>query len=82
MSRTDILARALPEIKSPLYLLYGDQDPFYLGQIGLYAAALPAAPQFRALCAIQASGHWAQFEQADAFNAEVLGLLSQPLQQG
>lgn len=82
LSRTDILARALPEIKSPLYLLYGDQDPFYLGQIGLYAAALTAAPKFKALRAIQASGHWAQFEQAEAFNAEVLGLLSQPLQQG
>ena len=79
LSRTDILARALPEIQSPLYLLYGDQDPFYLGQVGLYEAALPAAPQFRALRAIQASGHWAQFEQAEAFNAEVLGLLSDPI---
>jgi 2-hydroxy-6-oxonona-2,4-dienedioate hydrolase len=79
LSRTDILARALPEIQSPLYLLYGDQDPFYLGQIGLYAAALPAAPKFKALRAIQASGHWAQFEQAEAFNTEVLGLLSDPI---
>jgi len=82
LSRTDILARALPEIQSPLYVLYGDQDPFYLGQVGLYEAALPAAPQFRGLRAINASGHWAQFEQADAFNAEVLTLLSQPLQGG
>jgi pimeloyl-ACP methyl ester carboxylesterase len=31
------------------------------------------------LRAIQASGHWAQFEQAEAFNAEVLGILSQPV---
>jgi pimeloyl-ACP methyl ester carboxylesterase len=80
LSRTDILARALPEIQSPLYVLYGDQDPFYLGQFGLYEAALPAAPKFRALCAIPTSGHWVQFEQAEAFNAQVLGLLSQPLQ--
>ncbi len=82
LSRTDILARALPEIKSPLYVLYGDQDPFYVGQVGLYATALPAALQFRALRAIQASGHWAQFEQAEAFNAEVLAILSQRIQQG
>jgi 2-hydroxy-6-oxonona-2,4-dienedioate hydrolase len=79
LSRTNILARALPEIQSPLYVLYGDQDPFYLGQVGLYEVALPAAPKFRALRAIQASGHWAQFEQAEAFNAEVLALLSQPI---
>jgi 2-hydroxy-6-oxonona-2,4-dienedioate hydrolase len=82
LSRTDILARALPAIQSPLYVLYGDQDPFYQGQVALYAAALQAAPKFRALREIQASGHWAQFEQAEAFNAEVLGLLNQPLQQG
>jgi pimeloyl-ACP methyl ester carboxylesterase len=80
LSRTNILARALPEIQSPLYVLYGDQDPFYLGQVGLYEAALASAPEFRDLRAIQASGHWAQFEQAEAFNAEVLGLLSQPRQ--
>ncbi len=79
LSRTDILARALPEIHCPLYLLYGEHDPFYLGQASLYEAALQAAPKFRALRAIQASGHWAQFEQAEAFNAEVLGILSQPV---
>ncbi len=79
LSRTDILARALPEIQNPLYVLYGDQDPFYLGQVGLYKAALPAAAKFRALRAIQASGHWAQFEQAEAFNAEVLSILHDTL---
>jgi 2-hydroxy-6-oxonona-2,4-dienedioate hydrolase len=79
LSRTDILARALPEIESPVYLLYGDEDPFYRGQIGLYEAALPAAPKFRALRAIKTSGHWAQYEQAQAFNAEVLSILSDPL---
>ena len=80
LSRTDILARALPEIQSSLYVMYGDQDPFYLGHVGLYETALPAAPKFKALLAVQASGHWAQFEQAEAFNAEVLALLSQPIQ--
>ena len=79
LSRTDILARALPEIHSPLYLLYGEHDPFYLGQASLYEAALQAAPKFKALRAIQASGHWAQFEKAEAFNAQVLTLLSQPI---
>ena len=79
LSRTDILARALPEIHSPLYLLYGEHDPFYLGQVGLYEAALQAAPKFKVLRAIQASGHWAQFEKAEAFNAQVLTILSQPI---
>jgi len=75
LSRTDILARALPEIRSPLYLLYGEHDPFYRGQVGRYEAALQAAPNFRALREIQGSGHWAQFEQHEAFNAEVLSIL-------
>jgi 2-hydroxy-6-oxonona-2,4-dienedioate hydrolase len=80
LSRTDILARALPEIHCPLYVLYGDQDPFYLGQVGLYQAALQTAPHFKVFRAIQASGHWTQFEQHEIFNAEVLGLLSEPVQ--
>ncbi len=80
LSRTDIIARALPEIQCPLYVLYGDQDPFYRGQVALYAAALQAAPKFRALREIQASGHWAQFEQFAAFNAQVLAMLGEPIQ--
>ena len=76
---TDILARALPEIRSPLYLLYGEHDPFYQGQVSLYETALQAAPHFRALRAIHGSGHWAQFEQPQAFNAEVLSILSDTL---
>jgi pimeloyl-ACP methyl ester carboxylesterase len=79
LSRTDILARALPEIQSPLYLLYGEHDPFYCRQDGLYETALQAAPDFRALRAIQASGHWAQFEQAEVFNAEILSILRDSL---
>ena len=79
LSRTDILARALPEILSPLYLLYGEHDPFYLGQVGRYESALQAAPNFRALRAIHASGHWAQFEQHQAFNTEVLSILGDSL---
>jgi pimeloyl-ACP methyl ester carboxylesterase len=79
LSRTDILARALPEIRCPLYLLYGEHDPFYRGQVGLYEAALQAAPHFRALREIRASGHWAQFEHHEAFNAEVLSILSDSL---
>ena len=79
LSRTDILARALPEIRSPLYLLYGEHDPFYQGQVSLYETALQAAPHFRALRAIHGSGHWAQFEQPQAFNAEVLSILSDTL---
>ena len=79
LSRTDILARALPEIHSPLYLLYGEYDPFYQGQVALYDTALRAAPHFRALREIHASGHWAQFEQHEAFNAEVISILGDSL---
>ncbi len=76
LARTDILARAFPEVRCPVDVVYGDQDPFYKGQAALYKPALQRAPQFRGLHGIGAAGHWVQFEAAEAFNALLLKLLS------
>jgi pimeloyl-ACP methyl ester carboxylesterase len=55
--------------------VYGEHDPLYKGQIQAYENALQQAPGFRGMHAIAAAGHWAQFEQADAFNQLLLALL-------
>ena len=76
LSRTDILARDLPGLRCPLHALYGEHDPFYKGQAPAYAAVMQQAPGFRGMHAIAGAGHWAQFEQPDAFNQALLGVLS------
>jgi 2-hydroxy-6-oxonona-2,4-dienedioate hydrolase len=79
LARTGILLQALPELACPLYLLHGEQDPFYRGQEGAFEAGLRRAPGFKAMHAIAAAGHWAQFEQAEAFNTALLAALDAPL---
>jgi pimeloyl-ACP methyl ester carboxylesterase len=75
LSRTDILARTLPVLRCPVHAVYGEHDPFYQGQIQAFENALQQAPAYRGMHAIAAAGHWAQFEQADAFNQRLLDLL-------
>ena len=78
LSRTDILARAMPGLRCPLHAVYGEHDPFYKGQTQAFENVLQQAPGFRGMHAIAAAGHWVQFEQADAFNRRLLALLETP----
>jgi len=78
LSRTDILARAMPGLRCPLHAVYGEHDPFYKGQTHAFENVLQQAPGFRGMHAIAAAGHWVQFEQADAFNQRLLALLETP----
>jgi pimeloyl-ACP methyl ester carboxylesterase len=75
LSRTDILVRTLPGLRCPLHALYGEHDPFYKGQAAAYAAILQQAPGFCGMHAIADAGHWAQFEQPEAFNQALLKIL-------
>ena len=75
LARTDILVRTLPGLRCPLYALYGEHDPFYVGQAPAYAAILQQAPGFCGMHAIADAGHWAQFEQPDTFNQALLEFL-------
>jgi 2-hydroxy-6-oxonona-2,4-dienedioate hydrolase len=75
LARTDILVRTLPGLRCPLYALYGEHDPFYVGQAPAYAAILQQAPGFCGMHAIADAGHWAQFEQPDTFNQALLEIL-------
>jgi 2-hydroxy-6-oxonona-2,4-dienedioate hydrolase len=75
LAYTDILARTLPGIRCPVHAIYGREDALYRQRQDALAAALQAAPDFRGLHWIEGAGHWAQFEQATAFNTLLLALL-------
>lgn len=79
LSRTDVLALALCRVHGPVDAIYGSEDALYRGRMQALAPALRQAPGFRALTLIEASGHWVQFERAEAFNAVLLGILNAAL---
>lgn len=79
LSRTDVLARALTQVQCRVDAIYGTEDALYAGRMHLLEPALRQAPGFASLRLIEACGHWVQFEQADAFNEQLLTLLKQDL---
>lgn len=78
LSRTDALARALPEVRCPLHAIYGREDALYRGQTEALAPVLRQAVDFRGLEWVADAGHWVQFEQAGAFNAALRAALDAP----
>ena len=78
LSRTDALARALPDVRCPLHAIYGREDALYRGQTAALAPVLRPAVDFRGLEWVAGAGHWVQFEQAGAFNAALRAALDAP----
>ena len=68
LSRTDALARALQQVHCPLAALYGRHDVLYRDRLREIEATLDALPVLQSRTAIDAAGHWVQFEAPDAFN--------------
>ena len=77
LSRTDVLARSLEQVRCPVHAIYGSEDALYRGKLDALAAAVRQARNFRTLTLIDAAGHWVQFERADAFNQALLAALSE-----
>lgn len=75
LSRTDVLARALAQVKAPVHAIYGAEDALYRGRMEALEPALHQAPGFRALRLVEGGGHWVQFERAEAFNEALLSAL-------
>lgn len=77
LSRTDLLLRALPDVRCPIFGIWGEHDALYRSRTALIEPALRAAAgDFRWLRFIERAGHWVQFERSDAFDlalAEALG---------
>jgi 2-hydroxy-6-oxonona-2,4-dienedioate hydrolase len=76
LSQTDVLLRTLPDIRCPVFGIWGEQDALYRGRVHLLADALRAAPDFRWLRLIPASGHWVQFEDWEMFDRALTEALS------
>ena len=79
LSRTDVLAQSLARVQCPVCAIYGREDALYRGLGERLEPALRLVPGFKSLTWIEASGHWVQFEQADAFNAALLAALNADL---
>lgn len=75
LSRTDVLARALQQVRCRVDAIYGSEDALYRGRMALLEPALRQAENFGSLRLIEASGHWVQFEQPDAFDKALLAML-------
>lgn len=75
LSRTDILRRTLPDIRCPVYGIWGEYDALVLGRLDALREALAIAPRFGRLSVFPRAGHWVQYEDADMFNAELAGML-------
>ncbi|WP_374666263.1 alpha/beta fold hydrolase [Ramlibacter sp.] len=76
LALTDILARTLPALACPVHGLWGEHDALYVGHLDVVRATLQAAPAFGRFEVIEGAGHWVQFEQPQAFNERLLGLLA------
>ena len=68
LSRTDVLARTLAQVRCPVYAIYGSADALYAGRMQALETALRRAPTFKRMSLIESAGHWVQFERADAFD--------------
>lgn len=76
LSRTDVILRSLPELRAPLFGIWGELDALYVGLVDRIEPALRSAPSFRSLQVIEGAGHWVQFEEASRFDAALALALS------
>ena len=77
LAKTDILSRTLPQLRCPVWGIWGDSDVLFRDAYHFIEPSLRQAPHFRALTLVANAGHWVQFEAAAAFNASLQGILSQ-----
>lgn len=78
LARTDILARALRQVHTPVHLIYGEHDRYYLHQAAEIEAVLRSCPGFVRMQVIAGAGHWVQFEQPQGFHLALADALGQP----
>lgn len=69
ISRTTIVLQTLPEVKCPVYGIWGAEDLLYRGVADRIEPALAHAPAFQWLESVPGAGHWVQYEAPEAFDA-------------
>lgn len=72
---TDIMRQTLPDVRSPVWGIWGAEDALYQGCEATIVPALSGAPLFQGLTRIPSAGHWVQYEAATLFNRHLLAIL-------
>lgn len=75
LSGTDALGQALGRLTRPWRAIYGAHDALYSNVMDDLLAILRAKPGFAGIELVANSGHWVQYEQAEAFNTALLSAL-------
>lgn len=81
LALTDILARTLTTLDCPVDAIYGEQDALYADMLPELKRLLTSFACVRELVLIP-GGHWVQYENAPAFNRELLALLARAPEAG
>lgn len=77
ISSTDILLRALSQVRCPVAAIYGMYDALYPQALDEVEALMAVhAHQWQGMQRIANAGHWVQYEQPAAFHAALLPLLA------
>lgn len=77
ISRTAVLLEALAEVSCPVAAIYGEHDVLYPGLLDQAAAVLAGrVREWQGLQQVRGAGHWVQYEQPEAFHAQLLPLLA------
>jgi 2-hydroxy-6-oxonona-2,4-dienedioate hydrolase len=73
LSSTPIVAEALPHIRCPLHVIFGESDALYKGRWSEVQNLFKAkAPSLASWHLVSDAGHWVQYERPEAFQAALL----------
>ena len=73
LSSTPIVATALPQIRCPLHVIFGEGDALYRGRWPEVEALFKGeAPNLASRHLVPDSGHWVQYERTNAFQLALL----------
>jgi pimeloyl-ACP methyl ester carboxylesterase len=72
---TPLLSETLAGLAGPAWMVYGNQDALYREDWAPVVARVQTLPCVRDLAFVPDAGHWLQFEQPEAFNRYLLGVL-------
>lgn len=73
--KTDILLRQMPQLRCPVWGIWGAQDALLRGCIETVMDGLSHAPRFQSMTLIPRAGHWVQFESPERFDQALLQAL-------
>ena len=77
LSSTPVLVQAMPKIKCPVHVIYGEFDAFYLDRLPEVERMFKqVTPQLVAWQLVPGMGHWVQYENPAAFQRALKHTLS------